>query len=275
MGTQTGWRLERRSRLGLRMARGRRKGYDRSSTAVRPCREEPRWQVERGDQQPERRVRIVRVIQARRVARASGRVHPEWADFQIAGDGARHEENHDEPGGEQEESKAAAPATLLVTQARRRCHHDRFRLDADWRGADRGRSAVWHQRDHGFHRGADWRHREGFWRHRRRGGDGVLYCGVRLSRNRRDRRTRGVRGSSTRQVLQLCPGGADWRRLDRRSRHVVLNRRRRQLGEPLLQLSPVRWILWLGSTPRWEAHLRPTLAPSDYGPYFARGRSAM
>src|SRR5207245_7694226 len=100
------------------MARRRRKGHDRSSTAVRPGREEPRWQVERGDQQPERRVRIVRVIQARRVARASGRVDSEWADLQIAGDGARHEEDNDEPAGEQEESKAAAPATLVVTHAR-------------------------------------------------------------------------------------------------------------------------------------------------------------
>jgi hypothetical protein len=42
-----------------------------------------------------------------------------------------------------------------------------------------------------------------------------------------------------------------------------------------VQLGLVGRILWLGSTPREEAHLRPTVPPSDYNPYFTRGRSAM
>jgi hypothetical protein len=42
-----------------------------------------------------------------------------------------------------------------------------------------------------------------------------------------------------------------------------------------VELCLVGWILWLGGMPREEAHLRPTLPPPGYGPYFARGRSAM
>src|SRR5712664_1055974 len=247
----------------------RRQGHDRSSTAVRPRREEPRRQVEGGDQQPERRVRIVRVIQARRVARAPGGVDPERADLPIAGDGAHHEENDDQAGEEEEESKLSPAATVRFVR--------RGWPGADWRsGEDGDRRAVGYEGDHGFHRGADWRdYDDGFRRHGWSGGERGFNEGLRVGRHGRDRHTRLGGGPSPPQFLQLCPGRAGRRRPDRRSRDVIGNGRRRQLGKPLLQLCLVRWILWLGSTPRWEAHLRPTLAPSDYGSCFVRGRSAM
>ena len=212
-------------------------------------------------------MRIVRVIQARRVAGASGRVDPERADLPVAGDGTHHEENDDQAGEEEEESKLPPPPTVRFAT--------RARLDGDWLGREGGdRGAVRDERNHGFHFGADRRRGEdGFRRHCRHSRAGDLDWGFGLGRHRLDRRAR--RASRARQFLQLCPGGADGRRNDLGSRDVTLNGRRRQPGKPLLQLRPVRWILWLGSTPRWEAHLGPTLAPSDYGPYFARGRSAM
>src|SRR5205823_6124236 len=170
--------------------------------------------------------------------------------------------------GEEEEDPARAPpAPVRFAEGGRR--------DGDWGGrGDGDRGGVRYGRGHGFHLGADWRGGEdGFWRHGRRSGDGDLDCGCGLGRHRLDRRAR--RDSSTREFLQLCPGGAHGRRNDRGSRDVALNGRRRQPGKPLLQLCPVRWILWLGSTPRWKAHLGPTLAPSDYGAYFVRGGSGM
>src|SRR6266576_5992247 len=131
----------------------RRQGHDWSSTAVRPRREEPRRQVEGGDQQPERRVRIVRVIQARRVASAPGRVDAERADLPVAGDGTHHEENDDQAGEEEEESKLPPPATVRFAT--------RARLDGDWRGREDGdRGTVRYKRNRGFHDGRDWREHE-------------------------------------------------------------------------------------------------------------------
>src|SRR3989440_12863243 len=110
------------------MARRRRQGHDRTSSAVRPCREEPRRQVEGGDQQPERRVRIVRVIEARRVAGAPGRVDPERADLPVAGDGTHYEENDDQTGEGEEESKFSPPATGRFAP--------RGRLEGGWGGRE-------------------------------------------------------------------------------------------------------------------------------------------
>ena len=214
-------------------------------------------------------MRIVREIEAGRVACAPVGVDPEGPDLPVAGNRAHQEENHDQAGEEEEESKLSPPATIG------------FAAGA-WSGDDRrggndgDRRAVGDQGDHGFHRGADRGSREdGFRRHRRSSGDGVRYGECRLGRHGCDRRIRVGRGPGACQFLQLCPGGADWRRYHRESRDGVLNRRRRQPSKPLLQLCPVRWILWLGSTPRWEAHLQPTLTPPDYGAYFARGGSTM
>lgn len=199
-------------------------------------------------------MRIVGEIEAHRVAPVSAGIDPERTDLPIGWDGAYQEENRDQPGEEQQESESPASAPVrFVARARRAA---------------------------GWPCGCD-----GFRSHRRGSGDGVLYGRLCLCALGFDRRTRLVRGCTTRQLLQLCPGAADWRcggewlRSHRRGGgDGILNGRLRQLGKPLLQLCPVcqrSRILRLDGTPREEAHLRPTLPSPDYGPCFARGRSTM
>lgn len=210
-------------------------------------------------------MRIIREIEARRVARAPTDIDPERTDFPIGGNRPHQEENRDQPSEEQQESEPPAPATVrLVARARRA---------ADWRrgcdgfrsgrrgscGCDRFRS---HRQVSCGYDGFDSHGRgscgdDGFHRHRRRSGDGVLSGRLCLGALGFDRRSRLGRGRTTHQLLQLCPGAADWRcgcdglrSHRRRSRAAVLHRRVRQAGKSLVELCLVGRILWLGSTPR-------------------------
>lgn len=211
-------------------------------------------------------MRVVREVEARRVPGAPRGVDPERADLPIAGNRAHQEENNDQPGGEQPESEPAAPATVLLLRERRCRDQHRFNHGADYR-----------QGEHRFGSRAGGRHGlDGLKPHGRDGsGDDILDGRLRLGRLGFDRRSRLGRGPTRRQLLQLRPGGADGRRYRRGNGDGVLDGGRRETRKPRLQASPVRRILRLGRTPRWEAHLRPTLAPPDYDPCFARGRSAM
>jgi hypothetical protein len=83
-------------------------------------------------------------------------------------------------------------------------------------------------------------------------------------------RRRGNGGGSLRGWLRLRMFGLRRARLGRGATD--------QPGKPLVQLCLIglrSQILWLFGPPREEAHLQPTLAPPDYDPCFARGRSAM
>ena len=229
-------------------------------------------------------MRVVREVEARRVPSAPRGVDPERTDLPIAGNRAHQEENHDQPGGEQPESEPAPPATVLFLRDWRCRDQHRFHHGADYRQGEHGfrRRTDRRQGKYRFRRGehrfrgrADGRFgKHGLRRRRWSSGDGILYGRLCLARLGFDRRSRRGRGGTRRQLLQLCPGGADRRRC-RRGNGAVLNGGRRQTRKPRLQACPVRRILWLARTPRWEAHLRPTLTPPDYDPYFARGRSAM
>jgi len=227
-------------------------------------------------------MRVVGEIEARRVARAPIGIDPERADLPIAGDRTHQEEDHDQPNGKQEESEAAAPLTFWFLArswraADRRSQYNRCRRGADWHGRDHGfLPGARRCGQHGFRRGDGWRYVvDGLGGHRRGRGDRIRYGRFRVRGQRFDRPNGLDRGRATRQLLQPCPRGTDWRRYRRGGGDGILNRRRRQASKPILQLGLVGRILWLGSTPRWEAHLGPTLTPPDYDPYFARGRSGM
>lgn len=210
-------------------------------------------------------MRIIREIEARRIARAPTDVDPERADLPIARNRPHQEEDRDQSREEEQESELPAPATVLFMGARRCRYRHGFRHRADWR-----------QGEHGFGCDADRRDgNDGFWGHCRRRRHGVLNGRLRPYIHGFDRRTGLDRGCATRQLLQPCPRGTDWRRYRRGCGGGILNRRRRQAGKPIVQLGLIGRILWLGSTPRWKAHLGPTLTPPDYDAYFARGRSAM
>jgi hypothetical protein len=218
-------------------------------------------------------MRIIGEIEARRVASAATDVDPERTDLPVAWNRAHQEEDHDQPGEEQQESELPAPATVRLAarvgrEANRCCGYHGFRRAADGRRGQDG------SRSRGRGSGHDSLYR---WRcHRRGSGNGIQHGRLRLRARGFDRSSRLSRGRTTSQLLQLCPGGADGRSSRDRGRgDGILHRRLRQTGKPLVELCLVGWILWLGGMPREEAHLRPTLPPPDYGPYFARGRSAM
>ncbi len=228
-------------------------------------------------------MRVVGEIEAHRVARAPIGIDPERADLPIAGDCTHQEEDQDQPRGKQEESEATAPLTFRFLArswraADRRSRYNRCRRGADWHGRGHGflRGADRRCGQHRFRRGDDWLYvLDGLCGHRRGGGDRIRYGRFRVCRQGFNRRASLDHGRATRQLLQPCPRGTDWRRYRRGGGDGILNRRRRQASKPIVQLGLVGRILWLGSTPREEAHLRPTVPPSDYDPYFTRGRSAM
>jgi hypothetical protein len=83
-------------------------------------------------------VRIIREIEARRIARAPNGVDPERTDLPIARNRSYQEENHDQPGEEEEESILSPPATVRFAIRDRRvadwgANYRRFRRGADWR----------------------------------------------------------------------------------------------------------------------------------------------
>ncbi len=228
-------------------------------------------------------MRIIGEIETRRVARAPNGVDPEGTDLPIAWNRAYQDENHDQPGEEKQESVLPPPATVrFAIRARRvadwrrhehrlwriadwRANEHRLRRIADWRGNGQRlrRVADWRGGCHGFWRGAggrrfrdlvDWRDGcRGFWGHRGCRSSGIRHGWLFFRWHGIDRPSRLATG----QFLQLCPCGTDWRRSRRDGGDGIRNRRRRQLGKPLLQLFAVGWIRWLGGTPRKEAHLRP------------------
>jgi len=181
-------------------------------------------------------VRIVREVEARRrVGGIPTRVDPERTNLPVGRNGAHQEENQDQRAEEQDESKPPPPPPVRL-------------------GAGDLSSGCRNRRRRGGNEFLDgFRDRLGNrfrgWLRRRLSGRDLLLCGHRLGWGGLDRRG--------------CGGGRD---------------PTRQPGQPLVQLGLIGQrsrIVWLHGTPGDEAHLRPTLPPPDYGPCFARGRSAM
>jgi hypothetical protein len=206
-------------------------------------------------------VRVIREVDARRrIGGAPGGIDAEGTDFPVGGNGPDHEEDKNQCAREQKETEPTPPAPIRFAI--------RARHVADWRRGDDG---LRHRR--GWNGGGYLSRREngGGDLNRRGNGGGILSrranrCGSLHSRLYLcvpgfDRRTRSLRAGTTRQLLQLCPGGADGSeglgRYGWGSGVSIGYRRLRQLGKPILQLCLIGSLIlrWYG-TP-WEAHVRP------------------
>ena len=206
-------------------------------------------------------MRVIREVDARRrVGCAPGGIDTEGTDFPVGGNGPDHEEDKNQRAREQKETEPTPPAPIRLAMRARRI--------ADWRRGDDGlrhrrrwnRGGYLHRRGNG---GCELNRRGHGGGIRSRRGNG---CGSLHGRRCRgvlgfDRRTRSGRGGATRQLLQLCPGGADGGEGLRRYRWGRGGRIRygrfRQLGKPILQPCLIGSLIlrWCG-TP-WEAHVRP------------------
>jgi hypothetical protein len=135
-------------------------------------------------------VRVIREVDARRrVGCAPGGIDTEGTDFPVGGNGPDDEEDKNQCAREHKEAEAPPPATIrLATRARHL---------ADWRRGDDG---LRHRR----------RWNGGGYLSRRGNGCGSLHSRIYFCVLGFDRRTRSGRGGTTSQLLQLCPGGADW-----------------------------------------------------------------
>src|SRR5207302_2312616 len=103
----------------------RRPQSDGRAAGVWPDREKPRGKVEGGDQEPERRPRVVRKIEAGRGVRCiSVGVDTEGTDLPVRGDGPNCDHDQEKSKEKQQKAKAAAPL-LFRFRSRRYC---RFHL---------------------------------------------------------------------------------------------------------------------------------------------------
>lgn len=196
-------------------------------------------------------MRVIREIDTRRgVGGAAAGIDAERTDFPVGGNCADHEEDENQ---RREEEKEAKPPPLATVRLAIRA----------------GRADGWRW---GYKRLRDCgRRKRGGILSRRRNGGGIVSrrrngCGSLHGRLCLwvgcHWRSRLGRSGSTRELLELCPGGTDWRCRCRRSHHwgggeSILYSRLRQPGKPLLQLGLIgSRILRLYGTPREEAHVR-------------------
>lgn len=207
-------------------------------------------------------MRVIREVDARRgVGCAPGGIDTEGTDFPVGGNGPDDEEDKNQRAKEQKETKPPPPAPIrLAIRARHgadsRRGDDGLRHRHRWNGG--GYKSRRGNGGGGLNRRGNGGGRLSWRRHGSASLNGRLcLCGLGFHR-----RTRSGRGGTTGQLLQLCPGGAEWgeglRRYRWGSGGSIWYRRLRQLGKPILQLCLIGSLIlrWYG-TPWEEAHVRP------------------